>query len=331
MPGTPATSPVFGAPRYDDADDATFAEQLNPVTDTFDSLACRTDDPRLTDARNPLPNSITLASIANGTITGAKLAAATITEANMAPGSVGSTEIIDGTIQNVDMAANSVDSRVIAPGGVVTAVIADGAVTQAKLATNVVQSQVVTGDLIASIATTRAGCVLCDGKAYSRTDPTYAALFALIGTKYGPGDGATTYNVPNLTGTTVVMADPGGARLPANRPAVGAVFGVETYGLAHNELASHNHGGNTGGLSPGYSLAHAHQVNSQLQPSQVSIGQAYSVFAQPGYGIFQFGGAPWGTDNCGALDHLHTIAMDGNGQAHQNMPPSFAANIFVKL
>ena len=57
MPGTPSTSPVFGAPRYDDADDATFAEQVNPITDVFDRLAVRTDDPRMADPRNPLPNS----------------------------------------------------------------------------------------------------------------------------------------------------------------------------------------------------------------------------------------------------------------------------------
>lgn len=41
------------------------------------------------------------------------------------------------------------------------------------------------------------GYLLCDGSAVSRT--TYAALFAVIGTTYGSGDGSTTFNVPNLT------------------------------------------------------------------------------------------------------------------------------------
>ena len=36
----------------------------------------------------------------------------------------------------------------------------------------------------------------CDGSAISRT--TYASLFAVIGTKYGNGDGSTTYNLPNF-------------------------------------------------------------------------------------------------------------------------------------
>jgi microcystin-dependent protein len=50
------------------------------------------------------------------------------------------------------------------------------------------------------------GYLLCAGAAVSRS--TYAALFALIGTTFGVGDGSTTFNVPNYTsrfpyGTTV--------------------------------------------------------------------------------------------------------------------------------
>lgn len=39
------------------------------------------------------------------------------------------------------------------------------------------------------------GYLLCDGSAISRT--TYAALFAVIGTTYGPGDSSGTFNLPN--------------------------------------------------------------------------------------------------------------------------------------
>ena len=37
---------------------------------------------------------------------------------------------------------------------------------------------------------------ICNGGAISRT--TYADLFAVIGTRFGAGDGSTTFNVPNL-------------------------------------------------------------------------------------------------------------------------------------
>ena len=41
------------------------------------------------------------------------------------------------------------------------------------------------------------GFLVCNGGAISRT--TYSALFAVIGTTYGSGDGSTTFNLPNLT------------------------------------------------------------------------------------------------------------------------------------
>lgn len=40
------------------------------------------------------------------------------------------------------------------------------------------------------------GYLLCDGSAVSRTD--YAALFAVIGTAFGAGDGSTTFALPDL-------------------------------------------------------------------------------------------------------------------------------------
>jgi microcystin-dependent protein len=49
------------------------------------------------------------------------------------------------------------------------------------------------------------GWLLCDGSAVSRT--TFAALFAAISTAYGPGDGSTTFNVPDLRGRTTVGKD----------------------------------------------------------------------------------------------------------------------------
>jgi len=42
------------------------------------------------------------------------------------------------------------------------------------------------------------GWISCDGTAISRT--TYAALFAIIGTTYGVGDGSTTFNLPDMQG-----------------------------------------------------------------------------------------------------------------------------------
>lgn len=53
--------------------------------------------------------------------------------------------------------------------------------------------------------TAPANWLICDGSAVSRT--SYADLFAVIGTKYGEGDGSTTFNLPNLKGRVPVGLD----------------------------------------------------------------------------------------------------------------------------
>jgi microcystin-dependent protein len=58
------------------------------------------------------------------------------------------------------------------------------------------------------------GWLLCDGSAVSRT--SFAALFAVIGTTFGTGDGSTTFNIPNMQGKyarmdTAALGGTGGA------------------------------------------------------------------------------------------------------------------------
>jgi hypothetical protein len=51
-------------------------------------------------------------------------------------------------------------------------------------------------------ATAPTGWILADGAEINRT--TYSELFAICGTTFGVGDGATTFLIPNLSGRTVV-------------------------------------------------------------------------------------------------------------------------------
>lgn len=51
-------------------------------------------------------------------------------------------------------------------------------------------------------ATIPDGWLLCNGASVSRT--TYAKLFAAIGTRYGSGNGSTTFNLPNFNGRHVL-------------------------------------------------------------------------------------------------------------------------------
>ena len=59
--------------------------------------------------------------------------------------------------------------------------------------------KVPTGTIIHVVGTdVPTGYLLCNGAAVSRTK--YSSLFAKIGTKFGTGDGSTTFNLPNLEG-----------------------------------------------------------------------------------------------------------------------------------
>ena len=73
------------------------------------------------------------------------------------------------------------------------------------------------------------GWLIADGRAVSRT--TYAALFAVIGTTYGSGDGSTTFNLPDMRGVVVRGVDRGRNLDPAR-----------VQGSYQGDLfASHNH------------------------------------------------------------------------------------------
>lgn len=60
------------------------------------------------------------------------------------------------------------------------------------------------------------GYLPCNGAAVSRT--TYAALFAVIGTLYGEGDGSTTFNLPDLTDRFLEGSSTAGNYIEAGLP-----------------------------------------------------------------------------------------------------------------
>lgn len=76
------------------------------------------------------------------------------------------------------------------------------------------------------------GWLLCDGSAVSRA--TYAALFSVVGTAYGAGDGSTTFNVPNLEGRFVVGMDSGDTDFDS----LGETGGAKTHTHAKGSLAA---------------------------------------------------------------------------------------------
>lgn len=73
------------------------------------------------------------------------------------------------------------------------------------------------------------GWLLCDGAAVNRV--TYSDLYAIIGTRYGVGDGSTTFNLPDLEGRTIV----GQKGTDALFDAVAETGGVTSYTFAYKQ------------------------------------------------------------------------------------------------
>ena len=85
--------------------------------------------------------------------------------------------------------------------------------------------------------------VVARGQAISRT--TYAALFAMISTIYGAGDGSTTFNIPDLGGRVVAGTEASASRLTSGGSgctgnSLGSVCGAETVGLSQGNLPNVN-------------------------------------------------------------------------------------------
>jgi microcystin-dependent protein len=93
-----------------------------------------------------------------------------------------------------------------------------------------------------------AGWILCDGQAINRT--TYAALFAVISTTFGAGNGSTTFNIPDMRGRVAAGKDNMGG-VAANRltgtsggvtgTTLGAVGGAEAHTMTIAEMPAHQH------------------------------------------------------------------------------------------
>lgn len=146
--------------------------------------------------------------------------------------------VADGSISGKKLTDNTVAFAKIASAAIATSAEAKAGTVNNKLMTPQLVAQAIAAQLPPAIPTGMLlpfagtevpdGYLLCNGANVSRTD--YANLFAAIGTKWGEGDGSTTFTLPNfnnrfIEGTT----DPEkvGQYLEAGSPNISGRFRLE--------------------------------------------------------------------------------------------------------
>lgn len=154
------------------------------------------------------------------------------------------------------------------------------------------------------------GYLLCDGSAISRV--AYGDLFAVLGTKFGAGDGSTTFNLPDRRSRVGV----GYNSSDTSFAAIGKTGGEKTHVLTVAEMPSHNHTGWTDSQGN-----HAHIVNcvrDEQSDGPNAAGGGGPLTAQPSTGA------------AGTHGHNIGIGATGGNAAHNNMPPFIVVNYIIK-
>ena len=116
-------------------------------------------------------------------------------------------------------------------------------------------------------STAPTGWLIADGSTVSRS--TYSALFAVISTTYGVGDGSTTFVLPNLKGKVPVGRDSSDVAFDT----MGETGGAKTHTLTIGEMPSHNHTQTLGGsISTVANVAGSYVVGDANTSSTTSTG-----------------------------------------------------------
>jgi microcystin-dependent protein len=122
-------------------------------------------------------------------------------------------------------------------------------------------------------ATPPTGWLACNGANVSRA--TYSALFAVISTTFGAGDGSTTFTLPVSARRTMVGSGGTGTATLGN--AVGNSGGEESHVQTIAEIASHNHALGGAGVSSGSSPSFNRNAIAYFGTTNTGSGTAFNV------------------------------------------------------
>ena len=198
------------------------------------------------NSNNPVAGQIDGTKLGPGTLPGDRLASASITAGQIAPGAVGFMQLALSSVQ--------------------TPSIGDGQITSSKLSPDVSSSLVPPGAIEAFGGTNiPAGWLSCDGKAVNSRQ--YSRLFAAIGTSWGFGTlavgGTNDFNLPDLRGLFIRGVN--GTR--TNFTQTGTNFVDPDVLLRTNGLSGGNSGNAIGSIQLDSLALHTHQVDDHFTDS----------------------------------------------------------------
>jgi len=226
------------------------------------------------------------------------------------------------------------------------------------------------GGLIAytGAAAPNSNFALANGQAVSRT--TYAALFSLVGTTFGTGDGSTTFNLPDLSNRVVAGTAMGGtSRITVaggnfDGTVLGATGGAQNHTLTTSEMPTHTHAGTTDGTTvsgttssdgshnhtgttSGETATHTHSYNTAANKSvaigtgggaiTINIWNGSDTAATSGADsnthahTINTDGAHTHTFNAGSHTHTFTTGSAGSGAAHTILPPVMTLPMLIRI
>ena len=154
------------------------------------------------------------------------------------------------------------------------------------------------------------GYLLCNGAAVSRA--TYSALYAVVGTTFGSGDGSTTFNLPNYQDRMPIGVNSIAA-------SIGATGGSATTTLSTANLPAHTHANSIS--DPG----HYHTSSGNGAPNGGGAGAAFT-----GDGPNPSGNQPGHTTLNAFTGITINNASTGSGTAANTISPYLGINFIIK-
>lgn len=168
------------------------------------------------------------------------------------------------------------------------------------------------------------------GQAISRT--AYAALFSLLSTTYGTGDGSTTFNVPDLRGRVIAGKDDMGSSAASRLTnsgsglvgtALGAAGGSEIQTLTLAQLPT--------GITVA-NVAQAISVTSTVSgiPYNVQRGDISTNYGDH-YGPANTSPVPLGSITSTGNNSISATSNNTSGAAHSNVQPTIICNYIMRI